>query len=96
MTSAEFEKQAKKAVADLMGTVVGIGAEDLETVWFAHVLGNKKCLLFAPKAPNVYFEVTYNFPREEIYVDVYNNGKNVCFVRNDIGEYVKRNELIWE
>ena len=96
MTSAEFEKHAKKAAAQALGAGIGIGADDLETVWFAHVLGNKKCLLYAPSMPNVYIEATYNCPRDEIYVDIYNKGKNIRFEKNGVGEYVKRQELIWE
>ena len=83
MTSAEFEKQAKKAVAEALGTAVGIGPEDLETVWFAHVMGFKKCLLYCPEMPNSYFEVTYNRDRNQIYVDIYNKAKNFLFVRDD-------------
>ena len=60
MTSAEFEQAAKKAAAEALGEEGGICEDDLETVWFAHVLGFKKCLLFAPKKPGCYIEITYN------------------------------------
>ena len=87
MTREKFEKEAKKAVLDALETAEGIGAEDieigaedLETVWFAHVLGFKKCLLYCPEMPNSYFEVTYNRDRDQMYVDIYKKGKNIVFV----------------
>ena len=89
MTSAEFEKQAKKAVAGALGAAVGIEGEDLETVWFAHVMGFKKCLLYCPELPNCYFEVTYNRDRAQMYVDVYNKAKNIRLDRVGSGEFVE-------
>ena len=41
--------------------------------------------------PNVYFEVTYNRDRNQMYVDIYNKAKNFLFVNDgtDSGEFRK-------
>lgn len=73
MTSYEFEKAAKNAVIKVMGEKVGLDVKfkNLELVWFAHELGYKKCTLYAPDMGNYYAEVTYNWGKDEMYVDVY-------------------------
>lgn len=73
MTSYEFEVAAKNAAIDLIEyhTREQVPIEKVHTVWFAHVLGHKKCLLFAETIPNVYIEVTYNTIECEMYVDLY-------------------------
>lgn len=73
MTSYEFEKAAKKAVVLIMKEKyhVEVAFENLQLVWFGHVLGNKKCTLYAPELGNWYPEVTYNASKNELYVDVY-------------------------
>lgn len=71
MTSSEFEQAAKKVVADYMKNVFGIETDDLQLVWFAHELGNKKCTLFSKKFGHFYPEVTYNAEKKEMYLDLY-------------------------
>lgn len=73
MTSYEFEKAAKNAVVLIMREKhhVDVAFENLQLVWFAHELGNKKCTLYAPELGNWYPEVTYNVNTNEFYVDVY-------------------------
>lgn len=74
MKSYEFEVVAKNAVIKLVKQHLGLelNIEELEIVWFAHVLGNKKCTLYAERLNNYYPEVTYNVSRNELYVDLYN------------------------
>ena len=72
MTSYEFEVAAKNAVIDAIawdGDDPDISA--LELVWFTHVLGNKKCLIWGRPMGAMYAEVTYNKETGEMYVDVY-------------------------
>lgn len=73
MTSYEFEKAAKNAVVKVMQEKHNeeIAFKDLQLVWFAHELGYKKCTLYAPDMENYYAEVTYNWGKDEMYVDVY-------------------------
>ncbi len=81
MTSSEFERLAKTAVAKVMKAKHGITVkyEDLELVWFAHELGNKKCMIYGPALGLYYPEVTYNADKQELYVDVYIKRSNTVF-----------------
>lgn len=91
MKSEEFILTAKDAVVKaLEKEAIPLRSGELETVWYAHVLGNKKCLLFSPNPvySGAYFEVTYNCPREEIYVDIYQKKKNVRFIRKEDGAFM--------
>ena len=79
MTSYEFEKAAKNAVIKILKKkhgVEGITLEDLQFVWFAHLLGAKKATIYSPKMGKKYAEVTYNLHDEEIYVDIYEKISN--------------------
>lgn len=86
MTSYEFEKAAKNAVIKVMRDKYGIelSIQDLDIVWFAHVLGFKKCTLYAKKLGNYYPEVTYNRNMNELYVDVYLKQSNTMFGGDDL------------
>lgn len=45
---------------------------DLYVVWFAFVLGNWKCLISSDAWTDTsYFEVSYNAPKKECYLDHY-------------------------
>lgn len=78
MTSYEFEKAAKRAVVYFMKErhCLNVAFENLQLVWFGHVLGNKKCLLYAPELEGWYLEVTYNVNTMEFYVDAYRKVSN--------------------
>lgn len=81
MTSYEFEKVAKNAVIKVMKEKYDIDLEmsELEFVWFAHLLGYKKCTLYAQKLGHYYPEVTYNRVTNELYVDIYLKQSNTKF-----------------
>ena len=81
MTSYEFEKIAKNAVAKVMKEQHNIELElsELDFVWFAHELGFKKCTLYSTKMSNYYAEVTYNRDVKELYVDIYLKKSNTKF-----------------
>ena len=84
MTSYEFEKMAKNAaIKSAEKYDRGLTIEDMHIVWFAHVLGNKKCLMFTEKLEGLYFEVTYNSLKEEIYVDTYGKLNNMRIGHED-------------
>ena len=73
MTSYEFEKIAKNAVAKVMKEQhnIELKLNELDFVWFAHELGFKKCTLYSHNMGNYYAEVTYNRDTKELYVDIY-------------------------
>ena len=76
MTSYEFEVAAKNAVIELIKSkkhpeLSAPKINELELVWFAHELGNKKCMIWGPPMGRRYAEVTYNKDKDEMYVDMY-------------------------
>ena len=73
ISSNDFEKAAKKAVAFVLKKrhQVDVNFEDLQLVWYSHILSNKKCMLYSEDLGPFYAEVTFNMHTNEIYVDVY-------------------------
>ena len=74
MTSYEFEVAAKNAAISVLHNQykLDVPMERMHTVWFAHVLGDKKCLLWPQIPGNTYYiEVAYNSVWPQLYVDVY-------------------------
>ena len=72
MTSYEFEVAAKNAVVEMLkerGIQTKIDA--LQLVWFAHLLGNKKCMIWGPVMEDYYAEVTFSQEAMVVYVDLY-------------------------
>lgn len=72
MNSYDFEKAAKRIVIDMLarrGTEAKI--EDLNLVWFSHLLGNKKCMVWGEPMANLYAEITYAQDSQMIYADLY-------------------------
>lgn len=50
-------------------------------VWHCYILGNEKWLfgvIIDGRCENLYFEVTYNKAKEEIYIDEYKKAANCC------------------
>lgn len=52
--------------------------DDLNLVWFSKTLQHFKCLLCTTRPDHLYFEVTYNGDRFELYVDIYDKLYNDC------------------
>lgn len=76
MTSSRFVSTAKYEATSKLQELfkATINQEELEVVWQTHVLGNKKCILFAPKLPGVLIEATYRDNKTDVgqlYIDVY-------------------------
>lgn len=72
MNSYEFEVAAKQAVIRmLVDNDIMVTIRDLQLVWFTHVVGNKKCMIFCPEVDNIYAEVTFVKDSGMMYVDLY-------------------------
>lgn len=72
MTSYEFEVAAKNAVIDALKDFhIEATIADLQLVWFAHLIGNKKCMVWGPPMKSMYAEVTYSIESGMVYVDMY-------------------------
>ena len=57
--------------------------EDVYVVWSCKVLQNNKALLSTTVSDGMYYELTYNGNKKELYLDAYKKCENKCFV---IGE----------
>lgn len=81
MTSSAFELAAKQAIIETVEDEYGerYAMDDIQAVWLCHVLGNKKGLFIDSGRNNRYYEVTYNAPLEEMYLDMYEKKENRKF-----------------
>ena len=52
---------------------------DIYVVWVCKVLQNNKALLATTHSDGMYYEVTYNGDKNELYLDCYKKQENVCF-----------------
>jgi len=82
MTNEKFIEKAKQIVAiyarehfDKTDT----GPQfDVFVVWNCYILGNQKALLSTTISDGMYYEVTYNAAKDEIYLDAYKKFENRC------------------
>lgn len=52
---------------------------DVFEVWHCYILGNEKWLLATTLSDNMYYEVTFNKAKNEIYLDAYHKVDNHCY-----------------
>lgn len=52
-------------------------AEDVYVVWYSKTLQNHKALLSTPVSDGMYYEVTYNGDKNELYFDAYKKWENI-------------------
>jgi hypothetical protein len=57
----------------------GVKPEECYVVWYAKTLQNHKALLSTPLPDGMYYEVTYNGDKDEIYFDAYKKFENAVF-----------------
>lgn len=55
---------------------VQIALDDVYTVWFCKTLQNWKALLSTTLPDGMYYEVTYNGDKKEVYLDAYKKFEN--------------------
>lgn len=49
---------------------------DVYVVWYAYELGNQKAMISTSLLDGMYYEVTYNINKNEIYLDAYKKFEN--------------------
>lgn len=80
MGNEQFIEKAKKLVADYATEHIDktdtIPPFDVFVVWNAYILGNIKALLSTTIPDGMYYEVTYNKAKNEIYFDAYKKFEN--------------------
>ena len=70
MGEKEFAKLCRKCVADYY-CWKKYTADDIYIVWLNKTIQNNKAMLSTTKPDGMYFEVTYNGDKQELYFDAY-------------------------
>ena len=55
-----------------------INKDNVFVVWFSKTLQNFKALVSTTVSDGMYYEITYNGDKKEIYLDAYKKWKNKC------------------
>ena len=92
MDNKEFVELCKEKVVDYTSTTmnlnsinkpVHITADDVYVVWLNRTLQNNKALLSTTISDGMYYEVTYNGDKNELYFDAYKHVENIEFKLGD-------------
>lgn len=84
MGNEAFEKLVKKTVSDYANEHIDktdgirITENDVFVVWICKALQNNKALASTTLADGMYYEITYNGDKNEIYLDAYKKWENRC------------------
>jgi hypothetical protein len=52
--------------------------DDVYVVWYSKSLQNHKALLSTTVCDGMYYELTYNGDKDELYIDAYKKWENIC------------------
>ena len=80
----EFIPLAKQTVLDYVQAHLDVtddvkaSIDDIYVVWFCKTLQNWKALVSTTLPDGMYYEVTYNGDKKEIYLDAYKKFENKC------------------
>lgn len=84
MTNQEFRRKALQIVkqyalahCDVTDNVT-LGEDDVYVVWSCKTLQNSKALISTNLHDGMYYEVTLNGDKHEIYLDAYKKFENKC------------------
>ena len=64
-------------------TGITISSDDVYVVWLTKVLQSNKALLSTTLFDGMYYELTYNGDKNELYIDVYKKFENKGLVLDD-------------
>ena len=59
--------------------IVKYGKPEPYIVWFCYELGHMKALLSTQLPNNMYYEITYNSAKDQIYFDAYTKVENIAY-----------------
>ena len=82
MSNNEFIKISKKAVVDYFNSKKEkqdsfiLTEDDVYVVWICKTLQNNKTLISTNIVDGMYYEITYNGDKKELYVDAYKKWDN--------------------
>ncbi len=89
MGSQQFEKIVKRLVADYANKHLDktdgkqVTEDDVFIVWQCKTLQNNKALASTTLMDGMYYELTYNGDKKEIYFDAYKKWENQCIEVSD-------------
>ena len=84
MNEREFVELCRKLVKDYANEHLDksdnrvISTDDVFVVWLCKTLQNNKALLSTTLFDGMYYEVTYNGDKQEVYFDAYKKWENRC------------------
>jgi hypothetical protein len=82
----EFVELVKKTVADYANARLDktdgkrITENDVFIVWMCKTLQNSKAMASTTLVDGMYYELTYNGNKKELYVDAYKKWENFCVI----------------
>lgn len=90
MGNNKFEKLCKAAVVKYANERldktegVQITEENVFIVWSCKTLQNNKALLSTTLPDGMYYELTYNGDKDELYFDAYKKFQNICIKPHEL------------
>ena len=85
MGNDQFEKIVKSLVCKYANEHIDktdnkqITEDDVFIVWLCKALQNNKALTSTTLPDGMYYELTYNGDKDELYFDAYKKFQNICF-----------------
>ena len=89
MSNDKFLELCKKTVVDYFNNKVEItdnmkiNEDNVFTVWSCKTLQNNKALVSTNISDGMYYELTYNGDKKELYLDAYKKWENKCIEIKD-------------
>ena len=96
--SYEFEVICKNIIIDYFNSRAEItdnkkiGIKDVYVVWMCKTLQNSKALLSTNVSDGMYYEITYNGDKDEIYLDAYKKWENRLIKKEEFKKEVSIDE----
>lgn len=98
MGNDDFLKIVKKIVTDYANEHLdksdntGITEDNTFIVWSCKTLQNNKALSSTTLLDGMYYEITYNGDKKELYLDAYKKFENRCIKLEDIEEMLDKTQ----
>lgn len=84
MKNNDFEKLCKETIVEYFNNRaeitdnMKITEDNVFIVWSCKTLQNNKAMVSTTVSDGMYYELTYNGDKKELYVDAYKKWENIC------------------